>query len=159
MIVPMKKVSVVVLDTLRGQSLEKLREVGALHLESADATSEALADLREKRSRLEQAIRLLPEGNEENVSVPDPHDTATKIIELSEKRQIVIEETSRLEREADRLSQWGDFDPADVTALRDKGIDIRLFRLTKQQMEDQQAARNPIKSNLNNAHTHTGLSQ
>ena len=147
MIVPMKKVSVVVLDTFREESLEKLRKVGALHLESTDATSATLTDLQEKRSLLGQAIRLLPEkagdspystssARPRSVNWDSPLEIAEKIIELSEKQLLAVEETSRLEREADRLSQWGDFDPADIRALREKGIDIRLFRLTKQQMKE-----------------------
>ena len=54
MIVPMKKVSLVVLDSLREESLEKLRDIGVVHLEKTDATSRDLTDLGEKKERLAQ---------------------------------------------------------------------------------------------------------
>ena len=59
MIVPMKKVSLVVLDSSRKQSLEELRKTGVLHLETGEGNSEELEGLHEKQARLDLARTAL----------------------------------------------------------------------------------------------------
>jgi V/A-type H+-transporting ATPase subunit I len=59
MIVPMKKVSLVVLDKEREISLEKLREAGIVHLEKKNVSSDSLVKLLDRRARLETALGLL----------------------------------------------------------------------------------------------------
>lgn len=140
MIVPMKKVSLIVLDTHREASLKKLREVGVLHLQSTAASSETLSDLHSERTVLENALRLLPESEEPvdtpALSVSSAIGIASRAAGLAEKSQTLAEESNRLHREMAELSEWGDFDPTDILALRKKGIDIRLYRLTRRQLEE-----------------------
>jgi V/A-type H+-transporting ATPase subunit I len=55
----MKKVSLVVLDKEREASLEKLREVGVVHLEKKNVSSDSLVKLLDKRAKVETALGLL----------------------------------------------------------------------------------------------------
>jgi V/A-type H+-transporting ATPase subunit I len=55
----MKRVSLVVLDRDQDVSLEKLRDLGVMHLEKKPVQSDALTRLLEKRSRSEAALGLL----------------------------------------------------------------------------------------------------
>ncbi|MDR0879041.1 MAG: V-type ATP synthase subunit I, partial [Treponema sp.] len=59
MIVPMKKVSLVVMDKDREASLEKLREMGLLHLERKTVSSESLTKLLDQKNRSDTALGLL----------------------------------------------------------------------------------------------------
>jgi V/A-type H+-transporting ATPase subunit I len=59
MIVPMKKVSLVVLDREKDGSLEKLRELGVMHLEQKNVQSGELTKLLERRARTESALGIL----------------------------------------------------------------------------------------------------
>jgi V/A-type H+-transporting ATPase subunit I len=59
MIVPMKKVSLVVLDKDREASLDKLRDLGLMHLERKTVQSDALSRLLERKARLEAALGIL----------------------------------------------------------------------------------------------------
>ena len=59
MIVPMKKVCLVVQDKTQKQALAKLREIGVMHLEKANATSDALSKVVERKTRAENAIGLI----------------------------------------------------------------------------------------------------
>ena len=52
MIVPMKKVSIVVMEKDREASLEKLREVGVLHLEKKKVFSDSLSVLMIRQAEL-----------------------------------------------------------------------------------------------------------
>jgi V/A-type H+-transporting ATPase subunit I len=59
MIIPMKKVSLVVMEAARETSLEKLREIGVVHLEKKSVSSDALGNLLEKRARIGKTIGIL----------------------------------------------------------------------------------------------------
>ncbi|MDR2176547.1 MAG: V-type ATP synthase subunit I [Treponema sp.] len=59
MIVPMDKVSLVVMDKEKTAALEKLRELGVLHLEKKQVQSAALSALFERKTKTENALALL----------------------------------------------------------------------------------------------------
>ena len=61
MIVKMKKVSIVVFDRFREQSLKALRKLGLVHIESRLVSSDELALFAEQNTQLERAWLLLPE--------------------------------------------------------------------------------------------------
>ena len=125
MIVPMKKVSLVVLDSHREESLEELRGVGVLHLQSVEAASEALTDLQDDRAMLEHAMRLLPEPEEpvkvEEVDLDKAFQTAAKVLSLSEMTQGLSEDIGRLEYCLDVASKLG-LTRQDIFAPRPAGM-------------------------------------
>jgi V/A-type H+-transporting ATPase subunit I len=59
MIVPMKKLTLVVMDKHREASLKILRELGVLHLERKTVSSEHLSKLFDKKNRIDSALGLL----------------------------------------------------------------------------------------------------
>ena len=59
MIVPMKKVSLVVLDRYKESALKKLRSLGLVHVEQIQGNSETLSAAKAVYSRLELASILL----------------------------------------------------------------------------------------------------
>ena len=59
MIVPMKKVCLVVRDRYQREALAKLRETGVMHLEKSTATSDSLSKALERKTRAENAIGLI----------------------------------------------------------------------------------------------------
>ncbi len=155
MIVKMKKVSLIVLDTFREESLKKLRKLGIVHLEANPGTSEKLTDLEEKKNQLERALLLLPleEGSKEpgTQDLESCLEMAQKASEYTEKARTLQEEVERLQREAERLIPWGDFNPEEILSLKDKGIDIRLYELSPDQYK--QFPRNISISILNRTKT------
>ena len=62
MIVPMKKVSLLVMDKEKIAALDKLQEMGVLHPERKQAQSDALSRLLEKKTRTENALILLKQA-------------------------------------------------------------------------------------------------
>jgi len=144
MIVPMKKVSLVVLDSERERSLEKLRELGVLHLQVREGHSETLAGLQEDLAALQRALVLLPQvkagerdgdGPEGDVNVERSLDVARRAQELADRERGMREDLSRLERTRSFLAEWGDFDPRDIEMLAERGIIVRLFTMTKEELE------------------------
>ena len=131
MIVEMKKVSLVVLDALREQSLQKLRDTGVLHLEDSQGGSDRMAELEEKRVYLERALLQLPEAKtaptEQSGDLDDCMSAANQVVELSEREREQKEELLRLERNRSELENWGDFNPADIKKLEQSGVLVGLF--------------------------------
>ena len=56
MIVPMKKVSLIIMGEKREEALKKLRKIGLLHIEITEGHGERLNALKEKVTQLESAI-------------------------------------------------------------------------------------------------------
>jgi V/A-type H+-transporting ATPase subunit I len=62
MIVPMKKVSLIIQDRAQDEALNKLRDVGVLHLEKQNVSSEALAKMLDRKARGDNAMALIRPG-------------------------------------------------------------------------------------------------
>lgn len=138
MIVPMKKVSLVVLDSSREQSLEELRNAGVLHLEIGEGSSGELEGLYEKQARLDLAFRLIPASKkkerQEQGNFEKSIQVADGIIDLCERGETIEDELRRLQREKDRLSEWGDFDPAEIGKLEKQGICLTLRKCSREEL-------------------------
>ena len=65
MVVPMKKVSLVVIDKHREDSLKTLREIGVIHLEKKSVSSDKLAKLLDRKTKTENVLGIL--RSQENV--------------------------------------------------------------------------------------------
>lgn len=132
MIVKMKKISLVVLERAREESLERLRKTGVMHLEERDANTEELSTLKEKRKNFERAMNILPQPDSGKADTErDPLETALKVIELSEHEISQREEIASLKRLAGKSAPWNGCDPRDIHLLRERGIDIRLYEISK----------------------------
>ncbi len=146
MIVPMKKVYLIAPESSRQETLEKLQEVGVVHLAGQGRGSESLERLREQRSLLERALALFPTDKKAAKRAPQAACAAVEaeslecrlqqaeaILALADRVRSREEELERLRREEERLAPWGDFQPADLGRLEEKGIRVRLYELTLEQ--------------------------
>ncbi|MDR2211712.1 MAG: V-type ATP synthase subunit I [Spirochaetaceae bacterium] len=144
MIVPMNKVTVVVMDKEKETSLEKLRELGVLHLEQKPVQSEALSRLIEKKARTEAALGLIKSlgtpGKKKNIPAApglfaEGEDRVEAVLALGEGKKNLQEQLSSLTRDRIRLEKWGDFDPGDFAYLAEKGIVLVPYELSPQDYE------------------------
>ncbi len=134
MIVKMKKVSLVVLESKRDESLTELGKLGVVHIHTGSGNSEELQNLLTLKSNIEKALfRIAEEGSEEQSdsgTLDDAREVMETISGIIESSRQLQDDLERLQREEAQLSIWGNFDPGDIRELRDKGIDIRLFDTT-----------------------------
>ena len=158
MIVKMKKVSIVVFDRFREQSLKALRKLGLVHIESRPAASDELIRLAEQSAQLERARLLIPEESKKDRKQrqkrekklkrqPQKQRTLTaatvtqddvdgcveiagEIFELTEKIRAAEERIQRLIHEQERLESWGGYDPQELRELAEKGVYISLYELS-----------------------------
>jgi V/A-type H+-transporting ATPase subunit I len=158
MIVDMKKISLVVLDSTREESLKALRGLGVLHLEFTQGRSDDLSELEEKRDYLTKSLLLLPKekggdakggpakgrpagespAGEESAAggtLEKACDTADNIARLFERERALKEEIARIRQERERLAAWGSFDPSSIRELAERGIRIRLLTLRRKEAD------------------------
>ena len=69
MIVPMKKVSLIIMGDKKKETLKKLRKLGIVHIEIAEGSGEKLIQLNERVALLESSLFLL--GKNKNVEPKD----------------------------------------------------------------------------------------
>jgi len=135
MIVQMKKVSLVMLDSGREKALRKLKKLGVVHLETAAGTSETLTALAEKRGYLEKCLFALPEGvkgpKDSSLNEETLWETAGIIDSLASRETALKDENLAFMRELERLAVLGDFSPEDIRGMEEKGIRIRIYQLSR----------------------------
>jgi len=139
MIVKMKKISLVVLDRVKSESLTELRRIGVIHLTNQNSRSEELSDLEEKKLLLDRSLLLLPavkgEQRKREGSVKEALVIARETARLIDEDRLRTEELERLSKEENRLSVWGDFKPADIEYLRQKNVRLQFLDLSPENFD------------------------
>ena len=81
MIVPMKKVSLIIMGDKKTETLKKLRKLGMIHIEITEGSGDHLNELKEKISLLESTVFIL--GNKK--------DTESEALSLTDALKIANE--------------------------------------------------------------------
>lgn len=136
MIVPMKKVSLVILNKDKETALKTLRKSGLVHLEKIEGTGEKLAEIKNKVSKLDSAAGILESfkaakkgkgqiscGNDEALI------KAERTIEIQELKKSLFEKIANDTSEIERLSAWGTVNPEELKYLSDKGVYFSLYEI------------------------------
>ncbi|MGP1603552.1 MAG: V-type ATP synthase subunit I [Treponema sp.] len=136
MIVPMKKVSIVVLNKERKEALIQLKKCGVVHIETLEGSGEKLAAYKENAANAISASSILGEiklsGKKQNavsLSNDEIAKKCTDVIALSEQKKKLQENISSDTSELERFTYWGELNPDDFTYLREKGIALKMFEI------------------------------
>lgn len=136
MIVPMKKVSIVVLNKERKEALIQLKKCGVVHLETLEGSGEKLAAYKENAANAISALSILGEiklsGKKQNADSLSNDEIAKKcadVIALSEQKKKLQENISSDTSELERFTYWGELNPDDFVYLREKGIALKMFEI------------------------------
>ena len=124
MIVRMKHLDLVCVAAEKEATLERLRDLGAVHLDLSAAVGMAVAAARGEISDAEKAVRLILKARGKSAADEVRPRSVAEVLELDADRQTLAQELERLEREIKTYEPYGDFDPALARKLLDKGIDI-----------------------------------
>ncbi|MBQ3005387.1 MAG: ATPase, partial [Clostridia bacterium] len=142
MIVPMKKVSLIIMGDKKTDTLKKLRKLGLLHIEITEGSGEKLAKLKEKFALLESTSFIVKERKKKlkNVIEADINSNALAAAEdiasLSEEIKICLAEKITLQSELDRLKTWGEIDPTALLELSEKGIEIFICEMPRDKYDE-----------------------
>lgn len=140
MIVPMKKVSLIVLSERKEDTLKKLRKLGLLQIEITEGFGERMRELHEQIASLERCIFSLgkPEKTDAAEKALPPSEAlaiSRSVDALNEERQSCHTEQAALQAELARLQPWGEVDPASIAACAEKGIAFSLYEIPVSEYE------------------------
>ena len=132
MIVPMKKVSLIIMGDQKEQALKKLRKLGAVQIEITEGSGENLATMREQISALESAFFTI--GKSKKVTQVDATkeealSVAAQVATLSDEKRKCQADRVALVVELERLKTWGEIDLQNIYALTSKGIGISIYEM------------------------------
>ena len=141
MIVPMKKVSLIIMGDKKSDTLKKLRKLGILHIEAVEGSGKKLEELKERTNLLESALFSISEKKnkkikQENIDTDKAVCIAKEITASEEEKKLCTAEKINLSAELDRLSGWGEIDPGKLEALAEKGVDISLYEMPIKEYEN-----------------------
>ena len=139
MIVPMKKVSLIILRDRKAETLKELRKLGIVHIEITEGSGERLVKLQEEIALLENAIFTIgknKKAEEKALNASETLSVAKEIISLAEKKKACQSERIFLNAELERLKSWGELDPQSIVDLGSKGIEISFYEMPKAEYED-----------------------
>ncbi|UTC76077.1 V-type ATP synthase subunit I [Treponema sp. OMZ 792] len=132
MIVPMKKVTLLVLKKEQRHALKDLRSLGLVHIEDRPANGALINELRSEKNDITLAMSLLteylPKKEKKGVTPPSllsEEDTLTfvdSVLSLTSSYKSNMEESARLSGEIASYAEWGEINTSDFTFLAEKGI-------------------------------------
>ncbi len=146
MIAPMKKATVIVLDSRREAELANLKRLGLLHPDIERRNDERTDELQADHELVLRAIGVLPsEDDVPDDEVPaqpavasgagsgedldDTLETARAINAAAEHLRGRREALGKIEDELSRVTAWGEFDPDEIRELAEQGIEVELFSM------------------------------
>ena len=125
MIVRMRHLDLVCIASEKEATLEKLRALGAVHLDLGVASGASIAAAKGEIEDAEKAVRLVLKARGKGFSEEIRLRKVGEILALDEDRATLVAEKERLEREIKVYAPYGDFDPALAKRLLDRGIDLK----------------------------------
>jgi len=149
MIVPMKKVSLIVLAYEKRMALKALRKAGIVHIDEVEVKNESLEELEKTKTVMEQALAKLqelqnaqPKKTKKNnrvqepttVDVQDFSDTHARVLWLLDQQKELEDHRQKTILERDRLKEWGDFSVEDFEELQDHDIALTIYRVGRKEI-------------------------
>ena len=128
MIVPMKRLILLCVADDSANTLEALRDLGAVHLELSQGGGGLTGTAKETLERAERALRLVEKAKKERKG-PDATSTSLpvdEVLALDEKREALKGELEALKAVCRRYEPFGDFDPALAKKLEEVGVRLQL---------------------------------
>lgn len=138
MIVPMKKIFLVVQNKDVVPVMKTLRNVGTVHVEHEQKPSGShVHELKEETQILKRVISTLSQVEKcpEQIGVDDWEEKADEILSLVGVINQCTEDMARRQGVIAQWEPWGDFRPTDIESLEGKGITIRLVEVPEKDLD------------------------
>ena len=134
MIVPMKKVSLIMLSEQKADALKKLRRLGLVEIEITEGSGDRILQLREQIASLERCLFFLGKPDKGDVtkkalSPPEALAIARDVTALNEERQACQTERTALQAELARLQPYTRSRVVSFRECAEKGIDLSLYEI------------------------------
>ncbi|MCL2845257.1 MAG: hypothetical protein FWE23_07390 [Chitinivibrionia bacterium] len=135
MLTKMNRLSVLLYHGEREKFLQKLRDVGVVHVECGDKELDAhsaeinasIGEIKKVISDIKTSHKDLPQSSN---SLENVGDAVKKYIVNMARVDSISNEISSIAKERKRFDPWGDVNPETLETLEDRGIHISLFELS-----------------------------
>ena len=138
MIVPMKKVSLIIMGDKKEETLKKLRKLGILHIEITEGSGEKIIQIKEKISLIENAIYSIGKTKNKilkNVSDAKVLTVAKEICSLVDEKKDCLAKRIAINTELERFKGWGEINPQEFITLAEKGVDITIYEMPRNEYD------------------------
>jgi len=133
----MKKVFMIVQKKDFVPSLEEMRALGVVHVEHNDVLkSDDITAIKDDIQLLEQVIRILENAKTDHHA---PKEALDSVFEWREVTECVLHQMKKIEVLSDnilkrqglinKLQKWGNFEPQDISHLKEKGINVSFCEI------------------------------
>ena len=137
MIVPMKKAYIIVQKKDSKEAVASLRSLGLIHIEhQTPPEGTDVVSIKDDIATLDRVDTILTSpglcgrsGLRDLSLITDWRFAAKHIIDTYARIDHLVEYSHTLTTEIAAWVPWGDFDPASITALHKRGVQVRLFRI------------------------------
>ena len=139
MILPMKKLTLLVLDSQKKAALKTLRNFGAVHIEKEAASSDTLTELQNTYTRVQQAESLITESQPKKAEKAktetltlnrnDLLQAVDEILDLKDQEANMHAAINKLTGDIEAYGSWGDFDPNDIRSFEENSIYLTIGEL------------------------------
>lgn len=137
MIVKMKKITLIVQSKDMDSTIESVRELGLLHVEHENAPAgDNIAALKEKLNRVSKTAAVLEDIKNQVIIRGGEDGLIDEIERLLDEKETLIEDLQILERSIEAWTEWGDFDPGLIKALKARGVRVKLCKASVQEMNN-----------------------
>lgn len=168
MIVPMKKITLLALETDRECLVEKLKKQGVVHVEKVQGSGDVLTKLLNTERDLSIVKNLLSEfvpkksndaGQPSCLSYDDTITFTGNVLKLYENHKEDIAKVGKIREELARCEIWGDFNLKDFEFLKEKNIKLVPLEMSLKAFYDSEVTKNLklILLNTKNKVAHTLL--
>ena len=142
MIVPMKKVSVIVQAHNKNSMLKALRKEGVLHIYTESVRTEKSEQLKKQLDDLIK-VRSSILDRVDSKKMPKQKGVSQEVfVELHDRYQQLLESRAKLEEEVtkdnasiEQLRPWGNFNPDEISKLASDGVSLTFYTLSKKDLK------------------------
>ncbi len=136
MIVKMKKITIAVMSDLKDDALNRLQDIGVVHVnKTAETTAETADQVAGELKEIHRAVGLLESvapgrnaGKQKSKSSDDWKAAKRAILQLADNRDRLLAQDDLLMRQIENQKIWGDFNPERIRNLAAHEVYIKLYR-------------------------------
>lgn len=144
MVVPMKRLELLLYHKERDQFLDSLRSLGVVHIvqseESADTNqNQQLQNLIRRCEKVITGLRKIAavEGDSHTgASQKVPEEIIEEYEAFEAENEKLSQELLTLSKDYAQLEPWGSFDPSVIKKLGDSGVAVRFYVMSKKKFEE-----------------------
>ena len=135
MIEKMKKIIVVAPKDRKAQLLSGIRDLGVIHITEKAAPDAGLSARLAELSRMRSVLTEMPKAEQKEVITGAAFEALHRsLLSATEEKRRISESLSKMKVEREKVAKWGDFDPADLDMLSEKGLDFRFYLINKKEI-------------------------